>query len=203
MKIVSVKKITSSSKRYDLTTKNSCFFANNILVHNSSTTFVSKDNDLHVCSRNLSLKDDGKNVYWRMAHKYNIPEKLQGRNLCIQGELVGEGVQANPIGLKGHHFYVFNAIDLNDGFRFLNFEELKMLCEELQLDMVPVEYVGPFTFSFDTLKEMSNGTYAIGPGKMKEGIVIRTVDGSRSRILGGARISFKVVSAKYLLKHKE
>ncbi len=167
----------------------------------TSCTFANKDNDFHVCSRNLSLKDDGNNLYWRIANELGLPLKLQGRNLAIQGEIVGEGVQGNPIGLKGQHFFMFNAIDLND-MRYLGYYELVRLVGELQIPMVPVEYVGLFEFTFEQIREMSNGKYGIGPGKPKEGIVVRTVVNKWSDVLRG-RTSFKCVSPDYLLKKKE
>lgn len=167
----------------------------------TSCTFANKNNDFHVCSRNNSFKEDAKNIYWLMAYKYDISSKIKDRNIAIQGEIVGEGIQKNPVGLKGNHFYMFNAIDLNN-MKYFDYDDLVSLSKEFEIPMVPVEYVGKFNFNFDEIRNMSNGKYIIGQNKIKEGIVVRTIKERYSEVLKG-RTSFKCVSPEYLLKKKE
>jgi len=201
MKIKSIKKITSKSNRYDLEVdKFHCFFANGVLVHNSSSTFAMKDGDFHVCGRKIDYKPDVENVYWKIANKYNLGEKLQGYNFSIRGEIYGEGLQKNRLGIKGQDFFVYDVVDL-DTMRYFDYAELLGICGRLGLKMVPVEYVGPFTFTLEQLISLAHGKYD-NTKNLKEGIVVRTSTEQYSQTLRG-RSSFKVVDTEYLLKNNE
>ena len=91
---------------YDLTIEdNHNYFANGVLVHNCSSTFFVKDGEFGVCSRNLELKETDDNVYWEIARRYELKEKLLGsdmiclpKNVCIQGEIIGPKIQKNKYG---------------------------------------------------------------------------------------------------------
>jgi len=58
----------------------------------SSATFYFKDGEFGVCSRNLELLETEGNTFWKVARELKIEEKLRefGRNIAIQGELIGE-----------------------------------------------------------------------------------------------------------------
>lgn len=82
-----------------------------VKLDGTSGTFIKElDGTFRVCSRNLELQD-GDNVYWQMARKYNIQEILKP-GYCIQGEIVGPGIQKNPAGLSEVGLYLFNMTDL-------------------------------------------------------------------------------------------
>lgn len=161
----------------------------------TSATFLLKNCDYHVCSRNLSLKPDVENIYWKMSEKYDIENKLRerGRNVAIQGELCGPSIQGNKIKLKEHDLFVFNVFDI-DEYRYLEYDEFMMFCDEMGLKTVPVETIELFKYDLDSLIERAKGYYTMG--SLKEGIVIRTVEGS-------PRISFKVLNNDSLLKNGE
>ena len=79
----------------------------------SSSTFYLNNGVFGVCSRNLELAEpeefvpgmimceDGierpkqENSFWKVARELNIKSKLEkvGYNICLQGELIGEGIQ--------------------------------------------------------------------------------------------------------------
>lgn len=113
LKIKNIKKVQNNSLLYDIETKkNHNFFANSVLVHNSSATYIKElDGTFRVCSRNLELKDTETNVYWQMARKYNIQEILQP-GYSIQGEIAGPGIQGNPAGFSEVGLFLFNVSDL-------------------------------------------------------------------------------------------
>jgi len=81
----------------------------------SSATYYINNEVFGVCSRNLELLENEGNSFWKVGRRLNLEEKLKatGRNICLQGELVGEGVQGNPYKLKGQHVYFFNAFDID------------------------------------------------------------------------------------------
>jgi len=107
----------------------------------SSATFYIKDGEFGVCSRNLELLEDEENSFWKVARQFDIENKLRqiGKNIAIQGELVGEGIQGNKLKLKGQRVYFFNAFDI-DKFEYLNFESFGNLLLKLDLLTVPIIY---------------------------------------------------------------
>ena len=134
VKIKSIKEIKNDSLLYDIEVKkNHCFFANNILVHNSSAAYVIKNDVFNVCSRSLNLNENENNTFWRVAHRLDIEEKMRAYsekhglvNWSLQGELVGEGVQKNIYKLKGHTVAFYNAfnIDTQEYFEYTEFIEM-------------------------------------------------------------------------------
>jgi RNA ligase (TIGR02306 family) len=150
-----------------------------------------------VCSRNSEIGlDKGESLYWIPNQKYGIQEKLEklGRNLSVQGELYGAGVQKNPLRIEGNDYYVYDVKDI-DNDRYFSYPELKGFCLELGLPMVPVEEDGEsFSHTLDELLLMAQGKYP--QGLDKEGIVVRSTS------VGCPRISFKVLNNAALAKEK-
>ena len=156
-----------------------------------------------ICSRNQRIIDkaqnvpSGENIYWRMAQKYQIEEKLKTfakkhgyHRVVLQGEGIGH-VQGNPYQLRGDEFYAFNLII--EGKR-MGTVEMSEICKELQLNHVPIIEVGYYLpKTMQEMKEAAEGQSVINPKVKREGLVYRTVDGGKS---------FKNVSNSYLLKKK-
>lgn len=178
LKIKSIKKVQNNSLLYDIETKkNHNFFANGVLVHNSSATYIKEfDGTFRVCSRNLELKDTESNVHWQMARKYKIEESLVPGN-CIQGEIAGPGIQGNPAGYSEVSLFVFNTFNLGDRkplSRDSWFNALTVIND--QTNKVPIvrlfdasEFA---TMDIDSLQEWVNKiTY--NNNKPAEGIVFR------------------------------
>lgn len=175
-------------KPYYITTK----------LDGTSATYYIKDGQFGVCSRNLELKESESNVYWQIARKYKIEESLRRaaaiskEDLCIQGEIVGAGIQKNPMNLADKQFFVFNIRSITEGVKYsLNY--ITRLAQLFDLTPVPIEEAGQyFNCTVDQLLEKSKGKYT-GTDHNKEGIVVRAADQS---------ISFKVVNNDYLLKEE-
>lgn len=181
----------------------------------SSSTFFVRDEEFGVCSRNLELArptepfepklimcEDGKermtqeNSFWKVAREMDLENKLKSlkKNIALQGELVGEGIQKNPYKLKGQTVYFYNAFDI-DSYEYLGYQDFVNLIESMGLKTVPVLNVG---ISLpDTVEELlarADGVTAMGSGVQREGIVLRSLD---------RKISFKVISNKFLLKNED
>lgn len=164
----------------------------------SSMTVISWPDDFHVCSRNLSLKEDPNNSFWKMALKYDIQKKLSdlGRNLAVQGEVIGEGIQGNPEKIKGQDFYVFDVYDINKG-EYLCSEHRLDLCSDLGLKHVPViGYKCVRNDRMDNLLDMADGVSLLNSGanKVREGLVFKSTS---------SQFSFKCISNRYLAKAKD
>src|SRR6185436_20039302 len=91
-----------------------------------------------VASRNWAMQKQDKNVYAKALRDNNLEEKLCAlkRNIAIQGEIIGPGIQGNKYGLAQQEFYVFDIYDI-DAKRYLMFYERWELTERLGLKDVP------------------------------------------------------------------
>lgn len=175
----------------------------------SSATFYLKDGEFGVCSRNLQLKEepfipqnvncaDGivratkQNSFWKVARALNIEEKLKTLpfNACLQGELIGEGIQGNPYKIKGQDVRFFNLFNI-DTYELLPIKDLVEFCQKNDLLPVPnFDFVLPKTI--DELLLIAEGKSVLNKETEREGFVIRSTD---------CKISFKAISNKFLLNN--
>lgn len=158
----------------------------------SSGTFYCWKNHFGVCSRNLELKDTPENVFWNMARRYNLDIRLPD-GFAIQGEVVGPGIQGNPLGLESNDLLVFNAYDISN-HEYLGWDEMKRLCWQIGATHVNLAMSGSnFDLTVDDLRVIAEeGKYP--NGKPQEGIVIRP---RNEMVIDGQRLSFKVISLIY------
>jgi RNA ligase (TIGR02306 family) len=167
----------------------------------TSVTMYLRDGHFGICGRNFEYADDDKCAMWKYAHEKKIPEKIADSGLtdiAIQGEFCGAGIQKNRLKLVRPEWYVFTMIDLNVRRR-LPLSQMKEICTQLGLTMVPIEEEKD-VFEYDdvaVLLERAKGKYASGMNK--EGIVIRPVVPVYSRTIEGP-LSMKVLNNDYLLK---
>ena len=186
-------------------------------IDGSSTTFTMKrgrhKNEFYVCSRNVCFDSVDKpcyydtNIYWEMAQKYDmfkvlneLLERMPNADwVTIQGETYGAGVQKRDYSLTEHDFAAFNLITSDKG-RW-NSNAMKNLLENgFNVSCVPV-VESSFSFKqldqlngetrLDKILTLAEGTSMID-GLPREGLVLRSVDGTRS---------FKAVSNSFLLKY--
>jgi RNA ligase (TIGR02306 family) len=153
-----------------------------------------------VCSRNLNLKEDEQNSFWKVANNYGLKEKLKKLdiNLYLQLELCGPGVQKNPLGLKDLDAFTFNVHFLDSG-TYGGKEEIEEICKKLGLKTVPIEDVYIMNYALEDLLEKAKGKYD-GTKNHREGIVVRPREAKLSPRLGYALLSFKCLNNDYLLK---
>lgn len=169
----------------------------------TSCTIYFNRGEFGACSRNFEKKDSEFSVYWQMARKYDLENKLKslGRNLAIQGEICGPGIQKNHLGLKECDLFVFDIYDIDDG-KYLSYPIQQQLVVSLGLNKVPVVQLGEgFSFTLDELLERAKGNYN-NTNNYREGIVVRAMYGDFSEKMR-SRISFKVLNNEFLLKEKE
>lgn len=161
----------------------------------SSATFYHRDGEFGICSRNLELERNDDNTFWKVAKELKIEEKLKelGRNISIQGELIGEGIQKNRYKIKGHTVRFFNVFDI-DKFEKVSYDDfVKTIGEDLELQTVPITVVPGFKLpeTIDDLLKMAEAKSVMNDKAEREGVVIRSRDN---------KISFKAISNKFLLK---
>lgn len=173
----------------------------------SSMTVYVRDEDEGVCSRNLDLKLDENNSFWKVAIRENLIEKIRstGRNLALQGELIGEGIQKNPYGIRDQDFRLFDIYDIDRGDYMTPFER-RVFCDTHNIKHVPLimtEYViDGVVHLVQTVGSGVQGLLALAEGKSalnakaeREGLVFKC------NTFGGP--TFKAISNKFLLKGGE
>lgn len=163
----------------------------------SMTVFLDDDNVLHVCSRNIDLKEVDGNVFWKLTRKYHLETVLQTeRGIAIQAEACGPGIQSNHVGLKDHEMYVFNVFNIKKWFYYSN-ADVRSFCSAWGLHSVPfLVYSDIFNATNDGLRQMAEKTYP--NGQPAEGIVIRLNEEMMTEIDGVMmRVSFKVLNLLY------
>lgn len=154
----------------------------------SCTAWVD-DAGLHVCSRNWELREftasGASNVYWRAARKYGMDRLPRG--VALQFEIVGPGVQGNPMGLADLEVRAFTLRDTVN-HRYMPWSSLVATTDALGIPTARCIGNGWQTDgrTDDELRKMAEIKYA--NGKHGEGIVIRALDSSWS---------FKVINLLY------
>lgn len=166
-------------------------------LHGSSCTmYLDSSGDFHVCSRNLDLKFDENNAFWKAAVKYKVEEKLKSLEmlgLAIQGELIGEGINGNQYKVE-LEFRVFDMYLVPEK-RYLNSEERKVITETLGLLHSPVmEYV--------TLSEEHTVEALLKSAEFTSFVNGSTAEGFVMKSVSNPEISFKVVAQQWLLKNE-
>ncbi|MBK9497383.1 MAG: RNA ligase (ATP) [Xanthomonadales bacterium] len=162
-----------------------------VKLDGSSMTVFHNQGETGVCSRNLELHETEGNTFWKVAHRNDIPARLSvyGKNIAVQGELIGEGIQGNPEKILGHDFYVFDVFDI-DRQTYLSPTERHEVCGLLGLKHVPIlHYKATLPASVDHALAIAEGQ-SLNPNAKREGLVFKRHDGQRS---------FKAISNSYLM----
>lgn len=174
--------------------KNEVFYVTEKL-DGSSVTYYVKDGVFGVCSRNLDLLEDENNSMWKFAIESGLRDRLVGlgKNLAVQGEIIGEGIQGNPYKRIGQTVRIFNGFDI-DKYDYLSLSELIELVKVLEVRTVPIldlDFTLPDTI--DELLSYADSKSVLNEKFDREGVVIRSHD---------RKISFKAISNKFLLNEK-
>jgi RNA ligase (TIGR02306 family) len=154
----------------------------------SSCTVWRDADGLHVASRNWELKEfnatGAGNSYWRAARKYDWNGLPSG--CALQFEVVGPGIQGNPMGLKDVEGRAFTLYDYLL-HRKHGQVQLDATCALIGIPQAPVLFMGEGGYSDpEKLRKLAEVKYP--NGRHGEGIVIRDLAHSWS---------FKVISLLY------
>ena len=180
-------------------------------IDGSSTTFAIKrnkfpfqKNQIYICSRNVVFDSPNKpcfyekNIYFEMAEKYNIIQVLnkmlkdlpEEEWIYIQGETYGAQVQKRDYSSNARNFKAFNLVTSTKG-RW-NSLDMRDFLDRYGIYSVPIlkdNYILPN--SIEELRKFVNSAGSCIDGDMREGIVFRSQDGTKS---------FKCVSPEFLIR---
>lgn len=132
------------------------------------------------------------NTFTQMAEKAGLLTALvnDGRNIAIQGEMVGPSIQKNFEGVAENEFYCYD-IYLIDEQAYMLPKERQEFCVEHGIKHVPLASSHAVTLPVDVATAIADADGPSGlKGKMREGFVYKSM--SRD-------FSFKVISNSYLL----
>ena len=167
-------------------------------LEGSSMTCYLIDGEFGVCSRNLDLKRDENNTFWKTAIDSDVEARMRkyGDNFALQGELIGPGVQDNIYKLSSHQFRIFDVFDIKTGTKLLP-EARQAVVRDLNLLHVPIiAYHAQLldTLGLGTMEDIikfADGKSQLNTQQDREGLVFKQAD---------KNFSFKSISNKYLLK---
>lgn len=181
-------------------------FEISLKLDGTSCTVFYNNGSVGVCSRNLELKleDENKdNSYVRIAYDSGLALCLStiGKNVAVQGELMGPGIQGNREGLKETMLFIFDIYDIDEG-RYMSHSERMAFRDRLvsiglnthRCQHVPLVGVAS-PEQFDGIEEMLE--FACGPSlnhPVREGLVWKS--------LADPNFSFKTIDNKFLLSEK-
>lgn len=185
-------------------------FEASLKLDGSSMTVYKNEDHVGVCSRNLELLTDESvqgNAFVDMFRKLNLEERLRslGRNIAIQGELWGEGINGNWEGVKGHFFNVFDIYDIDSRTYLSSYERHVILADlnigyfntDIELKNSPLLEAGyVFLCKFQSVEDYL--AFANRPSvnnSVAEGVVFKSHS--------DPNFSFKVINNDYLLNGGE
>jgi hypothetical protein len=140
------------------------------------------------------------NQYLKYCTEHNLLDRLTqyylktDRDITLQGELIGPGIQSNFENVPELQFYVYKVFV--NGNRQLLPNNAKHIAEELGLNYIPVlhaEYVIPADATIKDILSLADGPSALN-GKYREGVVLKSLTRFHS---------WKIISNQYLLKQKD
>lgn len=165
-----------------------------IKLDGSSCTIFVNGEDNGVCSRNLELKQTESNAFWQIAVEEDVHAKIRatGRNLALQGELIGPSIQGNYERVAKNEFYVYDVFDIDKQEYLLPAARLALV-SSLGLKHVPVHsLLCELDANVQQLLDMAEGE-GMNKGVKREGLVFKHLHSD---------FSFKAISNSYLLKEK-
>lgn len=183
-------------ENHDLFQRDDIFYQVEEKLEGQSATLYYYNGEFGVCSRNLELKDSD-NTFWNTARKYDVQNKLTllGRNIAIQCEQCGPGISGNIYGMTEHRLYIYDVFDIDEQ-RYLSPTERDDITNRLGLPTVPI-IIGshPGFKSLQEYLDYADGYSVLPYNKtLREGLVFKAHTKER--------ISFKVISNKYLERQK-
>ena len=206
------RKIHGTNTRYGIVRKNKLSIWDKVRIYLNIKFNLGGDEwkwseyEFIVGSHNVEKGSDSQgfyntNVWYEIANKYEIKKKLWelikkgtfskediGNGIIIYGEIYGVGIQQNyDYGLKTIEFALFDIMINN---QYISTDAVLTLHKLLELNHVPLLYIGPWSQHKLDLLSMNN--FIDNTKIPHEGIVVKSIDGNRQKIA-------KVINPDYLI----
>lgn len=166
---------------------------------NCSIAWERESGDIFVCSRNMALQEDEKNLYWQVFRKTGIYEKFEkmisetkANTLSLHGEIVGvQDLKYGHVNEKG-----FYAFDVRVDGEFVDWNIFFGICTVYEIETVPLLYNGPY--NYEMINGLARGNSVLDSSHIREGVVVQPVQERYDYDAG--RVQFKFISEDYLLR---
>lgn len=161
-------------------------------------------NQFGVCSRKIWLKKPSDSKYWQTARKYNLEEILRilGRDVYIQAEQCGPGIQKNKYQLKELDLYVFNLV--------VNGKRLSQIESKYYLDSHGLKAVPLLKESFIPKKEIGENKtvmevvqYMVKMSQGDSTLLKRPREGIVCRLKSNPEVSLKVINPEFKMEQEK
>lgn len=165
-------------------------------IDGTSVTYIvtgDPDAPLRVCSRNWELVPDENLTSVQLAERHQLADLPTGT--IIQGEVYGEGIQGNPLKIRGTELAVFAVFGAPR--HPVARAEWPSVLKELAAPELDLEL--PATID-EAVAQVDGLRSVVSPGHQAEGIVWHERQGTAFVSLE-YRTNLKVINNKYLLKH--
>lgn len=171
----------------------------------SCTVFVDMhDNSFNVCGRKWNFFETEGNALWKAIRNGKVEEglrKMNGENFyCLQGEVIGPGIQGNKYTLKEFQFHVFNIFNMKTS-QHETTKSVQKMCFDFGIKSVPYAGTIHLQHSVDDLVHLVEKRSDLNPKIYCEGLVFRPAEEINDQSIG--RLSFKVINPKFLLEYGE
>src|SRR5574338_557072 len=172
-------------------------------IHGANAGFCHDGTRLWVKSRNFYKKMDEEDMWWDVALRYDLENKLsQFPNKVFFGEVYGQvkGFRYDTIIAEGRLMTKVRFFDVWDlkQLRYLNYDDRVKLITDAGLDPVPELYRGVW-LGRDAMYPYAEGKTTLGEKHIKEGWVLNTlVERYEPRL--DSRMQVKLVGEAYNLQ---
>lgn len=174
----------------------------------SITISYTKDEGVRLFTRNVEINKEDNGLIWKYFTNLGLPQAMEinNKDIYLQGELYGPGIQNNPLKKSKLDWLYFNLgiidtenktsnrVPYNEWNNF--FRENKDLEQFKNKHVKILEEGDSFNYTLEDLKEKTKGNY--DNAGQREGIVIRPKE---DITFEDEPLSMKIIDEKYLLKH--
>ncbi len=172
-------------------------------IHGSNGSFSHDGDRLWVKSRNFYKKRDEDDMWWDIAIRYDLENKLKNYpGFVFFGEVYGQvkGFRYDTVIAEGRLMTKFRIFDIWDTkqMRYLDYEKRVALILETGLDPVPELYRGPW-LGKEAMYPYAEGLTTLGGKHIREGWVLNTlIERYEPRL--DSRMQVKLVGEGYNLQ---
>lgn len=166
-------------------------------LHGSSCRFLYYKGKFWVASHGVYRNVDDNSMWWKIARSLDLKAKLKKiKGIAVYGEVFGQGVQDLTYSVNGLDFRVFDMYDVKER-KWLDFDRMDALAQEIGLSVVPVLYRGPYIA--EVVEHLRSGVSTLDGKTLREGIVIKLAKEYIVPRFG--RVALKYVSEDYKLRN--
>lgn len=169
-------------------------------IHGENFSVIMHEDKLYVRSRNFYKREEPDSKWWEVPLRDNFKQKFKAiPDLAVIGELYGNvsGFRYDCQIENSKVYRKFRVFDIYDtkSKKFLPWEKVQEICNQIGLETVPELYRGEWTCLND-IKQYAESWSALNKEHIREGFVIRSLD--RNNFMNGDRSILKYVSQQFL-----